>query len=244
MSNVAQRRAWSIARFPEAGWLAMVVILWLGFFLVVEVITAGFALFRPIDGSLWEPMTRLPRWLAFGAGFQLIGGYLRIHVAHGQTRRGFMRQASVYLIAFAALLATLTMLGYLMELAVYRIAGWPQSFTRNYLFDSASQVAPILFTYGLVYLVWTVAGALIAAAFRRLHWYGLVVVTPFCLATIVGIELAVGARYFGPLTIGDIGIQFPSSVPLALLLGIGGFAVSLAATWALVRHMPFREETG
>jgi hypothetical protein len=244
MSNVAQRRAWSIARFPEAGSLAMVVILWLGFFLVVEVVTAGFAIFRPIDGSLWEPMTQLPRWLAFGAGYQLTGVYLRIHVAHGQTRRGFMRQASVYLVAFAALLATLTMLGYLMELAVYRMAGWPQRFTRDYLFDSASHIAPILFTYGLVYLVWTVAGALIAATFRRLHWYGLVVAAPFCLATIVGIELAVGARYFAPLTIVDIGIQFPSSVPLALLLGIGGFAVSLAATWALVRNMPFPDETG
>lgn len=242
MNNVAPRRAWSIARFPEPGTLAMIVILWLGFFLLVQLITAGFATFRPIDGSLWEPMTQLPRWLAFGAGFQLIGVYLRIHVAHGQTRRGFMRQASVYLVAFAAVLATLTMLGYLMELAIYRMAGWPQNFSRDYLFDSASHIGPILFTYGLVYLVWTVAGALIAATFRRLYWYGLVVVAPFCLATIVGIELAVGARYVAPLTLTDI--QFTSSVPLTLLLGIGGFAVSLAATWALVRTMPFRDETG
>jgi hypothetical protein len=242
MSNVAPRRAWSIARFPEAGTLAMIVILWLGYFLLVQLITAGFATFRPIDGSLWEPMTQLPRWFAFGAGFQLTGVYLRLHVAHGQTRRGFMRQASVYLVAFAALLATLTMLGYLMELAIYRMAGWPQNFSRDYLFDSTSQVAPILFTYGLAYLVWTVAGALIAATFRRLHWYGLVVVAPFCLAIIVGIELAVGARSFAPLPLTDI--QFPSSAPLALLLGSGGFAISLAATWALVRNMPFRDQTG
>jgi hypothetical protein len=242
MNRVAQRRAWSIARFPEAGSLAMVVILWLGFFLLVEVIAGVFSTYRTVDGSLWEPMTQLPRWFAFGNGLWLTGVYLRLHVAHGQTRRGFMRQASVYLVAFAALLATLTTLGYVMELAIYRMVGWPQSFSRDYLFDSTFQVAPILFTYWLVYLVWTVAGTLIAATYRRLHWYGLIVVAPFCLAIIVGIELAVGARYFAPLTLTDI--QFTNSAPLALLLGIGGFAVSLAATWALVRNMPFRDETG
>lgn len=242
MSNVAGRRAWSIARFPEAGSMAMVVVLWLGFFLLIQLITAGISIYRTVDGSLWEPATQLPRWFAFGTGLWLTGVYLKLHVAHGQTRRGFMRKASVYLVAFAALLATLTMLGYLMELTIYRLAGWQQRFTRDYLlFDSATQVAPILFTYGLVYLVWTVAGALIAATYRRLNWYGLIVVAPFCLAIVVGIELAVGARYVAPLT---MDIQFTTSAPLALLLGIGGYAVGLAATWALVRNMPLSEETG
>lgn len=243
MSKVAERRAWSIARFPEAGSMAFAVVVWLAVVVLTVIIAAVITSYKEVTGSIWEPLTQLPRWFAFGTGIWLTGVYLRVHVAHGQTRRDFMRQGSVYIVAISVLVAVLTTLSYLIELGIYRIFGWPQDFSRDYLFDSAGQVGPILLTYVLVYLVWTVVGAMIAATFLRLYWYGLVVMVPLGVALIIAVEIAVGARYFGPLDIvADIGID--GSVPLALVAGIGGFAIALAATWALVRELPFCGDSG
>jgi hypothetical protein len=236
-----RRSSWSIARFPEHGMFAFVVLAWLGFFVLVVAVAAVIAILGDVRGSAWEKATQLPRWFAFGIGLWLTGVYLRVHVAHGQTRRDFMRRACVFTVALAAVLAVLTTLGYLLELALYRIAGWPQTFSREYLFDSASQVGPILLTYLLVYLMWTVVGALISATFHRLYWYGLLITIPFCLVLVIATEIAVGARYFPLLIIGDI--ELANSMPVALAICVGGAAVCLAATWALVRQMPLCEET-
>jgi hypothetical protein len=241
MTTTTERRSWSIIRFPEEGALAFAVLVWLAFFLTACAILTGRAIFGTVAGSAWESVTMLPRLFAVGTGFWLTWVYLRLHVTHGQTRQGFMRRASVYQAAFAALLAALTTLSYLIELAVYRIAGWAHGFSsRGYLFDSAAQVGPILLTYWLVYLVWTVAGALIAAAIRRRSWFGGVLSIPLGIVMIDGIEIVVGARFHTPLQI--VNIEWAGSLPLALALGIGAFLVGLAATWALVRDIPFPDE--
>ncbi|HEV2782976.1 MAG TPA: hypothetical protein VGX25_26620 [Actinophytocola sp.] len=233
---MTERRAWSIARFPEPGALAYAVLIWLGLFLLSVLFVAGRAIFGTVTGSFWEHLTQVLRWFAFGTGIWLTGVYLRLHVAHGRTRRDFLRRASVYLVAFAAVLAALTTVGYLLELALYRVAGWPHRLTRDYLFTSGGEVGPILLTYVLVYLAWAVAGALAAATFRRLYWYGLVITAPLAVAVVAATEIGVGARFANVTGSGSVG--------LALASGIGGFAVALAATWALAREMPLREEAG
>lgn len=237
MTRVAERRAWSIARFPEPGALAFAVVIWLAFLLLVLIITAWIAIFRTVTGSVMEPLTQLLRWFAFGTGIWLTGVYLRLHVAHGRTRRDFLRRASVYLVAFAALLAALTALGYLLELVVYQVFGWPHRFTRDYLFTAAGDVGPILLTYVLVYLAWTVVGAMVAATYLRLYWYGLLVAVPLGVAILAATEIGVGGRFDAPLI--TLGIDVSGSMALALAGGIGGFAIGLAAVWALVREMPF-----
>jgi hypothetical protein len=240
MTPITRRNAWSIARFPQEGMLIFTALLWLGFFAVVLVITTLFAIFDEVTHSGWELGTQLPRWFAFGIGIWLTGVYLRVHIAHGETRRGFMRRASVWVIAFAVLLAALTTLGFLLEWIIYRAAGWPQALTRNHLFDTATQVGPILLGYGLGYLVWTVVGALIAAAYRRFSTPGLVAAIPLALLLVGSIEVVTATGYFLPL--GIIEFEVAGSVLLALGLGLGGFLVGLATTWALVREMPVSAE--
>jgi hypothetical protein len=238
---MTQHKPWSIARFPQEGTLLFTVLLWVAFFALIMVVTGAIAIFGEIRNSVWEQATQLPRWFAFGTGIWLTGVYLRVYVAHGQTRSDFMRRASVFVVAFAAVLAGLTTLGFLLELALYRMAGWSQTFSREYLFDSAGQIGPILLTFLLVYLVWTVMGALLAAAFRRLYWYGLLVAGPLAIVLVITTEAAVGSRYFPLLALVDV--EVASSVPLALAVGTGGAAICLAATWALVREMPLCGET-
>lgn len=240
MSGYQQCRSWSIARFPEPGMLAFVVLLWVGYFAVVLAITVAIAIFGTVTESAWEKATQLPRWFAFGIGIWLTGVYLRLYVAHGRTRREFIWRASVYMVVFATALAALTTLGYLLEMVVYRLAGWPQTLSWDHVFTSAGQVVPILAAYLLTFLVWTVAGALIAASFHRLYWFGLVITVPLGLLLVGTIEVAVGSRYLGPLTF--IAIGSATSFSVASVLGVGGFLLGLAATWALVRNMSFCEE--
>jgi hypothetical protein len=240
MTAVRQRSSWSIVRFPQEGALIFAVLLWAGFFVLVLVLTMAIAIFGSVTTSVWEQATQVPRWFAFGTGIWLTGVYLRLHVAHGKTRREFMRQTSVYMVVFATLLAVLTTLGYLLERGVYAIGGWPQAFSREYLFHAADDVGPILLSYLLVFLAWTATGAVVAAGYRRIAGVGLALTVPLGIVLIGLVEIALRSRYFAPLTIVDVEVAV--SLPVAAALGAGAFLVGVGTTWALVRDVPLSRE--
>jgi hypothetical protein len=233
-------RAWT--RFPERGVFAFNVLLWLGFFAAMVAITVGIAIFGEVRSSIWFNGTQLLRWLTFGTGLWLTGVHLHIHLAHGVTRHEFLRRTNVFVVLFAGLAAALTAAGFLLEAALYRMAGWPQTISQDTLFDSAGQVGPILLGYLVLYLVWTVTGAMIAAAYRRLSLLGLLAAVLVGVALVSAAEAAVGTRMF-PL-LGTIFEEWTGSVATAATVGIGGFAAGLAATWALARDVRLRAEAG
>lgn len=218
----------------QGAYLAMV---WAGYLALFVAVTIAIAIFGSLHTSVWEQASQLFRWFALFIGVYLTGTYLRLAVAHGRTRREFMAQASAFLAVYSALVAALMTLGFLVETAIYRLGGWPQTLARDHLFDSPDQLGRIFVAYWLVLAVWTVVGAMIAAAFHRNGPLGVLGMAVGVLL-IMPTELAVG---FNSVPVGSALVELARApAPAIVALCPASFAVGLALTWAIVRDMPIR----
>ncbi|HEU5473709.1 MAG TPA: hypothetical protein VFV67_23935 [Actinophytocola sp.] len=224
-------RTWSIARFPQEGANAFAVLLWLGYFLLIVGITVVVSMTGTVGESIWGNATTLPRWFAWGTGLWLTGSYLRLHVAHGSTRREFLQRSTVYLVAFAILLGCLITLGFLLEWALYAATGLRHPLAT----EPAALVTQILPTYILIFGVWSAVGTLVAAGYRRLAGTGLLITIPVGVATVVLTEDALDTRYLGKWIGFDLSLI--GSLPVGVAIGVAGFLVALAGTWALCRDV-------
>jgi hypothetical protein len=218
----------------QGAFLAMV---WAGYLALFVAVTVAIAVFGSVRTSVWEQASQLPRWFTLFIGVYLTGTYLRLAVAHGRTRREFMAQASAFLVAYSALFAVLMTLGFVVETAIYRLGGWPQTLNRDHLFTSPGQLGRIFVAFWLVFAVWTVVGAMIAAAFHRNGLLGVLGIAAGLLL-IVPTELAVG---FNPVPVVSALVEL-ATVPVAAIVAMcaGSFALALALTWAIVRDTPIR----
>jgi hypothetical protein len=233
MSAITQPASWSIRRFPQKGALPFTLILWCAYFLVVVGTTLVVA---PYDGasswssrSVWDMATLLPlAGIAFAVGLSLTGFYLRVHVAHGQTRRRFMSQATLYLVVLAAALAALTTLGFVLEAALYRAKDWVWLLTERPLARTVDDYFAMFAMFLLEFAMWMVAGMLVAAGYRRLRTAGLLLTVPLALTMIVLTEDTLGGSDFIATSghLRDIVTWF--SVPSVLL--------GLVVSWALTRR--------
>src|SRR5690606_21013086 len=92
--------------------IGLAALIWIGFTLLVLAIILGIAYFADVNASVWDPAaTQAPRWFALFIGVYLANTILPLHITHGQTRREFSIQATVFIILFAAALATLITIG-------------------------------------------------------------------------------------------------------------------------------------
>jgi hypothetical protein len=234
MSNRVHPVSWSIRRFPQKGALPVTLILWAAVFVVVEGSTVAmggpFGLDPWLAESVWISAV-YPMMLAIGFAAGLsYAFYLRLHVAHGQTREGFMSQAAVYLVVSSAALAVLTALGFVLEEAVYGARGWRDYYPmeEQYVINSAGDFPVVCARLWLELGTLMVAGLLVAAGYRSFRMLGVLLTIPLAVAMFALTSNAVGSAYiFSPsYEVQDI-LLWPALASILLTLG---------AIWSLTRR--------
>lgn len=232
------RTRWPMLGILLTAHLSFVLILWLLLVVVSGGITLGIAIWGNVNQSIWHYVaTQVPRWFALGLGIDAITTYLRLHVAHGNTRRDFARQLWPYAAAQAGALALLMAAGYLVERGVYALADWPHHLKYGAMFGSPGNVPGIVGSFTLALLPWTVAGALFAAAFLRNVLLGLITI-PFGLLILTPAESMVGTDGLPLVRRLTETLALPSLT--VVLLGVAGVLLGCAALWAIVRDIPLR----
>lgn len=183
--------------------------------------------------SFWEPVAGVAVrvGIAYPLGRRLVRTHLARYVAHGQTRREFLRAAPVVATAYALLLATVWTVGLAAESWAYQALGWAHLPHWSHLFHTPQQVWLVFAEYGLIMLLWTAAGAAVAAS--KFHspsrsWGFLAALALVALA-----ESAVGT----PLP-GGVGFTVSPPVLAAVALCVAVIAAGGAVTWRVLGATP------
>jgi hypothetical protein len=237
----ADGRTWSIARLLLATHLPFLALVWVAFVAVVLLITAGIAVRGTITRSVWDPAASVVRWFALGYGLFLVNRLLAVYVAHGKTRREFLRSVAVYVVVAGAAVAALLTLGLALESVLYRAMDWPHQIPDDdRMFDSTTQYPLIFVNYWAMLVIWTTIGLFLAAGFYRSGGWGLVVLP---LALVVVVVTGYGIGFSGlPFVGATVAV---ADAPLAATLGLclAGLLPGAALTWLLVRDIPIRSKT-
>ena len=201
-------------------------------------IVGGIAIWGDVDRSVWHYLaTQAPRWLALGLGIDAVTTYLRITLAHGRTRRDFLRALGPYLVGLAVALGAIVTIVYQLERGFYGVFGWDHRLEFPAMFGDTGNIAGMLGAYSLSLLLWVIAGTMIAAAFTRNAVVGAATVL-LGLVLVAPTEALVGLNatpLFEKLT---ENLAFPIATTVAICLG--GAALQYAATWGIVRDIPLR----
>lgn len=235
-------RRWPMLRVMLTAHVSFLLIGWLALVALTALVTLGFAIWGTVDGSLWHfAATQVPRWIALGLGFDVVNTYLRMHVAHGRTRGDFLRQLWPYAIGLAATLSLLVTIGYLVERGAYALGGVPYRLPfpswGRYPFEG-TEYLEIFGTFTLMFLLWTLAGVLLSAAFARKALLGILVV-PFAILILAPIEIRLGWGGIHDLSImTENDIEF--AMPTVIGMSLGWAVLAGVAIWAVVRAMPVR----
>jgi hypothetical protein len=238
-----QRDRWVITRQRIRTDVAATFWLWLPFLVLVAAFTILFdRLVTDVTASAWEMASHVPRWFAAGMGVYLSAVYLPLYIAHGQTRRQFAVQAPVFVLVFVIVLALLMTSGYAIERAIYDIAGWPQVLRGTHLFQRPDQY-PLVFTeFVLSFVVWTVSGALVGAAFYRNSGLGFLLF-PVGLSMAAGIQMVIGFTGVEEGFHALLRIRLePKPLPMALITAAGCSALGIVLAWAIIRDLPIRSK--
>lgn len=229
---------WPLLRVLLTAHVWFAAVLWLPLMVLSALIVVGIEIWGQVDRSVWHYLaTQAPRWLALGLAVDAINTYLRLHVAHGHTRRDFLRQLWPYLPAMAAALALMVTVGYQIERGVYALTGWPHALRSPALFGDSGNVLGTFGVYTLVFLLWAVVGAMVAAAFARDRLLGILTLPLGLLVAAPSLALAdvsedpLFTRLTAPLDL---------PVPTSVAVGLAGAVVACAVIWGLVRDMPIR----
>jgi hypothetical protein len=208
--------------------LTLAVRAWVVIAVLTAVVTAGTAIWGTVDRSMWHyPATMAARWFALALGTDAITTYLRPHVAHGRTRRDFLRQLRPHLLVLGLFLALLVAIGYLVEGGVYALMDWPHQLPSPALFGA----------FPLMFVLWAIAGVLLAAAFTRNLLLGLLTV-PIAFLVITPGEFVAGATAVPLMQDIMAALRLPTTTSIGL--GLVGIIVGGAAIWGIVRDMPVR----
>lgn len=213
-----------------------VALAWVLFTVVVLVITGILALNDAVSGGILHHVaTQAPRWLLFGLGVDVVSTYLRIQLAHGRTRRDFLRQTTLYAVVLSGFTALLVTVGYLLERGYYGLFGWPYSLPGEVTFAGVGQFPAILGTYWLSFLMWTVAGVVVGLGFFRDKGLGvltiplgLVIVAPSVALFRAGGLPIVGER------LADVEVTLGALLAACAAL----LAAAVGVAWAIVRDVP------
>jgi len=230
-------RRWPVLSLLFSTHLVFLGLGWIAFVAICAAVTAGIATVGEVTGSVVDAAASILRWFALGYGTVLTGTLLPTHIAHGQTRRDAMVQLTAFILVGGTLFAALITATYALEGLLYRLAGWPHALRGQRLFTSSEDFALILLTFCGVLLTWTIAGALLSAAFYRSRELGVVTI-PLALVLVGLTSVAVG--YGGLPFVGQLLGIADLPLPMAVALCAAACALGLTATWALVRTLPLR----
>ncbi|WNV82021.1 hypothetical protein [Umezawaea sp. Da 62-37] len=204
---------------------------------LVLLLVFGVSTTRDIDVSGWDlAVAQLARWLLFVLGMHMTHRLLVVVIAHGRTRSEFMAQAAAFTVLLSGASALLAAAGYLLEHLLYTAMGWRQTMSTQPHFDSGAEFSRIFLAYWAVFAVWTAVGMLVGIGFDRTPVAG-------AASLLLGLGLvaptitAIGGSGRLPL-LRDIPFPVFDSLPLAVALCAGCWALGLLLTWALVRDTP------
>ena len=219
------------------------VVLWIPFAVFVAILIGLVAYFGEIRTSGWEKATQLPRWYAGAIGAYMTALYLPAYIAHGRTRREFLKQAPVAILATTTVLAGLMTAGFAFEYLAYRVAGWPQSLSSTHLFESPTQFGVVFLEFWLAFVVWIVAGTFLGAGFYRNPGLGFLLL-PVALLAVTLIESSLGGNAtvsaLPPLLTLFGFIPQSGTVGRALATAAACTAIGWAITWLVARDLPLK----
>lgn len=222
------------ARLLFSEHLVLALVFWLVSAALVAVVVVMVAARDAVTVSGWDRVYGLYRLVAVCYGYHLARRVLPVHVAHGQTRRGFLAQGGLFVGVLAALLAGLVTSGYWLEGVLYRAAGWPQAISADRMFDTGTEYGAIVVSWFLLLLGWTLAGAVLGAGFGRSADAG-----------VAGVVGAAGVLLL--VTLASHGIPFladpvlpDDSLAVSVLVAGAAVLAGLSLTWAVARDTPLR----
>lgn len=199
--------------------------------LAAVVVNVTLARFTDSGRSIWLLITgQAVQWWLLVVGVLLVALHLRLYVAQGITRRGFLLGAGLFGGVTAVLFAVLVPVGHGVERLVWAAFGGPPA---DYPVFSAAEAVR---EFGYVLpgaLGGLVSGALIAAGFYRFSWWaGLLLTLPGALPVLVAGGL--------------FGLYDPAAGPSPRWLPFAAaLAVSLLVTavGAVLLHLQMRDAT-
>lgn len=212
---------------------------WAGMLLFTWVMIAGVAAASQIRVSGWSHMAPLLVWLGGFWGAYLVAARLPLFIAHGRSRRSFAVGAAAAAVPVALLAGALATAGFAVESLVYGLMGWPWRLEPFLLLPAADHYPLIFASYTLAALVAIPTGAMLAAAFSRSGWLGLLLLPGVLLLVAMARAALYGEfRYL-------FGLSMPqTAVGQALFVCTGVAVAAAAATWVLIRNVPLRPREG
>jgi hypothetical protein len=221
---------------------AFAAMVWAGFSAFMLVLPVVVSFFRPIEVSGWSFSQSIVQWYTLAIGCYVGWQMFELHVTHGQSRRGFLKSAFIFVVIYSAIVAALCALTYLPEALIYNIAGWPQTVDDERLYQSALQL-PIIFLQGwLVFGLYCAGGLFLGMAWYRSSLLGGLAI-PFAVA--VSWVAAVGmASDNGPLQflVQEGVVPDTPQLWLAVLLHAVCVAIFFVVTWYFGRNAPIRHK--
>lgn len=242
--QIAQRggQTW---RFPR---LLLEDQIWFGLFVAAgtfvfsTMVAIGVSFFRDISVSAWEIASGAAPWFVAGISGWIMFSVMPLFVANGRTRRDCLIEWSIFLPIHAGWMALLVSIGYLLESAVYRIAGWPRQIEDRHMFSSHTDVVPMFGESLVIMLVWAAVGGFIGASLYRSEDVGWLSIIPG--AAMVG---AIGS--FSRSSVGPFGFvtdRLPdlstSAWPLTILMSIVCLGIAMGGAWLVFRDIPLRSK--
>jgi len=229
---------WPLLRVLFTAHVSFAFVLWLPLMVVSAAVLAGIGLWGTVDESIWHYVaTQVPRWFVLGLGVDAVTTYLRLNLAHGRTRRDFLRQLWPYIVGLAAAIAVMITIGYQIERGAFAMVGWDHRTAFPTLFDGTDDILGLLGVFTLLMMLWAIAGVMITAGFTRNTLLGIATI-PVGLLIVAPSEVLVGLNgvpLFETLT---EPLRFPMLTAVAVCLG--GVVLGGVVTWGIVRDIPVR----
>ncbi|SMQ72851.1 hypothetical protein SAMN06295905_2140 [Devosia lucknowensis] len=204
----------------------------------IMLITVVVSFFRPIEASGWDIAQQLGNWFALGIAAHVGAREFWLYVTHGQTRRNFFGEASIFVAIFALVLAVFYSVGFWVEAPLYGVTGWPQLAHQPTLYTDVLALPMVLLESWLTYFLWGAAGLAIGAAFyRSLLWGSVMCGLCLFVAQLASLGLGQDAGPVGSLVRTGV-VPAEPNLALAIAVHVVGGAVLLCGAWIAMKDAP------
>lgn len=242
MSSLANR-TWSFPRKTLEELLAYTGVIWVLYLVAIVAIAYGIDRFGTVESSVWEPTSQVAPWFVLFVGARIGGTLFPLYVSHGKTRRDVFVESAIFLAIYSVITGTMVTIGALLERAIFSANDWPQTVKEQHLFSTAHDYPRIFVEFWVVFLAWTTAGMLIAAANYRFGATGLLTIAP-CILIGGLLQALLSATWFPAANEINRIIEVDSTpILLAVLLGLAAFALLLTFAWYILRDLPLRTKS-
>lgn len=238
MTAIALRRE---PLFPKRALIdqtAFAAMVWAGFTLFMFVLTFAVSLVRDIEVSGWNLGGQPARWFLLVVGIYFGWAALHLYVAHGGTRKGFIKQLLVFSLPYCAALAALFAVSFFLEAGYYALMGWPQALHETQLYAHPLDWGLVFIQWLLIFGVWLWGGVLISAA-----WYRNAVLGALCIPLgliAVSVSTYTISADFGPMSWVHQLIAVESGPVAAIPAHLAMIAIFAGLSWLAIRDVPIR----